>query len=118
MTLKMPKRPLAKKKRPASKYERVIRKKKMVYKCTSKSETIKHITFQEKNEHGAMNNIIKSLPYVCLTFSYQQELNRALDINEEAPIVLGAQFAIETRDKVVADKYQVGGEYKELPTSV
>lgn len=114
----MSKRKPAKKPRPASKYERVIRKKKMIYKCVGKSETIKHITFQEKNEHGAYNNIVKSVSYVCLTFNYHQEINRALDISEDAPKVLGAQFIIETSDKALADKYTVGGEYKELPTSV
>lgn len=114
----MTKRKPAKKPRPASKYERVVRKKMMIYKCVGKSESIKHILLQEKNEHGAYNNINKSLVYYCLTFNYHQETNRVLDISEDAPKVLGAQFIIETSLKEVADKYTVGGEYKELPISV
>lgn len=110
----MPKRKLTK----PRKYEKIIRKKKMSYKCVGKTEVIKHITHQEKNEHGAMNNIIKSLPYYTLNFQYYIDLNRPLDINDDPPLVLNAQFTIETRDKSIADKYSVGEEYKELPINV
>lgn len=114
----MPKRNPAKNKRKPSKFERVIRKKKMLYKCVGKTETIKHIIHQEKNEHGAMNNITNSLPYFTLNFQYFVDLNRALDVSEDAPLVLNAHFVIETRDKAIAERYQVGQEYKELPVSV
>lgn len=90
----------------------------MMYVCVGKTEVIKHVVHQEKNEHGALNNIIKSLPYFALSFQYFIDLNRPLDVNEESPLVLNAQFSIETRDKNVADKYQVGEKYKELPISV
>ncbi len=101
-----------------TKYERIKRKRKMLYKCVLKTEIIKHITFQEKNEHGAFNNIIKSLPYYHLTFQHSFELNRALDISEDTPTVLNALFQIETSKKEVADNYVVGQEYKELPINV
>ena len=114
----MAKRPPAKTKRPASKYEKIIGKKKMTYKCVGKTEVIKHIIHQEKNEHGAMNNITKSLPYFTLSFQYYIDTNRPLSVDEEPPLVLNAHFLIETRDKSISDKYQVGEEYKELPVSV
>lgn len=90
----------------------------MLYKCVAKTEVIKNIIFQEKNEHGAFNNITKSLPYYHLTFQFFADLNRVLDISEEPPSVLGANFVIETKVKEVADKYTVGQEYKDLPISV
>lgn len=104
--------------KPKKKAKQAPRKRKMLYKCVNKSEAIKNILHQEKNEHGAYNNITKSIPYFHLTFMYFQDHNRVLDVNEPSPVVLSAQFSIETSNKAVADKYIVGQEYKELPISV
>lgn len=97
---------------------KIKRKKKMEYKCVGKIETLQHIHFQEKNEHGAMNNITKTVPYYNISFQFFVDHNRPLDPKEDAPMVLDAAFHIQTRSEEIYKKYQVGGVYKELPTSV
>lgn len=90
----------------------------MEYKCIGKTETLQHIHFQERNEHGALNNITKSLLYYNLSFQFFCDHNRPLDPSEDAPMVLDAAFHIQTRSREVYEKYQVGGLYKELPISI
>lgn len=109
---------MPKRKRKPSKYERVTRKKKMLYKCVGKTETLQHIHFQEKNKHGALNNITETLPYYNLNFQYFMDPNKLLAPGDEAPMVISANFSIQTRSKEIYDKYQIGEEYKELPINV
>lgn len=97
---------------------KIKRRHKMEYKCVGKVEAVVHINFQETNEHGAKNNIVKSMPYYTLNFQFYYDHNRLLELGEDAPSVLNAQFNIQTRLKEVYDKYEIGGTYKDLPISV
>lgn len=104
--------------RKPTKYERIKRKKPIMFVCTGKIERARIVTLQEKNEHGAYNNINKSISYTQIDFQKLVDLNRAIPPGEDAPKVINAVFILETSDKEVAAKYEVGKEYKDLPLNV
>lgn len=99
------------KKRITTKKKKYTRRRKLKYKCVHAQSSIRNFLFEEQNEHGAMNNVVKELPCYQLQFSYASNIN----IVNNVPRIIEVIFTMFTTDLELYNKYTVGQEYDELP---
>lgn len=86
------------------------RKKKMIFKCTNKQQTIRKFLHHEQNIHGALDDVHKEIPITELHFAYCPQIR----VNE-IPEIIYCTYVFCTSNQEVANKFTVGEEYKELP---
>jgi len=83
-----------------------------MYKCVSKRQGIKRYVTQEKNEHGAMNDIWQDMAVWELIFNYEAVPENQYQVPNG---ILHVNHVISLTDTHLADCYTVGGMYDKLP---
>lgn len=99
------------KKRTVTPKKKAKRRQKLKYTCVHMQVTAQKYVFDELNEHGAMNDVHKTVPCYEMQFSY----SHPRVTRNEVPRIVESVFIFKTTDKAVYDAYMVGQEYDKLP---